>query len=677
MNKTPHQNFQVQNSVQSSWGPMHTKMNASPLGTAALSGGQPHEPSKIRSQLRRWGFRLIVALGELSLVALSFGWNWMLLFRHGRSPWEAEAFRLLLLYAIVIRACGLICFDAFRRSFRHASVPDLIAIAKSVGASGVAIYFVYYLYKPPVALPATFFLSDAVTVFLLLSAFQFSARLYNIRRASARTDLKRTLIVGAGDSGAFLVKELFANQAAGMRPVAVLDDDPRKKGTSICGVPVLGDLSLISKTLLDYRAVEILICIPSATRDQMNRVLTACLQHGVPVRTLAAISDMANGRVSTRDLRPIRIEDILQRDLVDCDPALTESLVSDKVVLVTGAGGSIGSELCRQLVSAHPRTLILLDKSENSLFYSHLSVRERGPEIEAIPCLADITDMELLRDIFLRHSPDIVFHAAAFKHVGMMELHPHEAIRNNILGTRNVAMAALASGVKCFVNISTDKAVNPRNYMGLSKKFAELIIQDLAAKHRVRFMNVRFGNVAGSTGSVLRLFAEQIQKGGPLRVSDPLATRYFMTIPEAVYLIFCAAALGRGGETFILDMGEPINIYQLARALSLYSGFIPDEELPIEFTGLCDGEKIHEELWEEWECPESTSHSFLLAVTGNQPSRIDVAGALEAFEMFLACRDYRGLVECLHGLFPGFARDGMPHHEVPFHTSNQATAKVQ
>ncbi|MGH9679574.1 MAG: polysaccharide biosynthesis protein, partial [Candidatus Acidiferrales bacterium] len=522
--------------------------------------------------LRRFGYRCAIALVELFLVAVSFSWNWMLLFRHDPNRWETAAFAWLLTIVVLIRGAALLSFNVFRRSFRYAGVPDLIAIAESVGISGAALYAFYLFSGLPLRLPGTFFLSDAVTCFLLLCAFQFSARLYNIRHATSKPDARRALVLGAGDSGAFVVKELLGKPEMGVRPVAVLDDDIRKKGSTISGIPVLGPLSMLSSALEEYKASEILVCIPSATHDQMSRIMDACLNLGIPVRKLPALSDLAMGRVSTCDLRPVRLEDLIHRDPVPCDPAQTRMLVAGKVVLVTGAGGSIGSELCRQLAGAEPRKLILLDRSENSLFYVHLSVRERAPQLETVPCLADINDGELLREIFHRHSPDIVFHAAAFKHVGMMELHPYQAVRNNVLGTRNVAEAALNSGVRCLVNISTDKAVNPTNYMGLSKKLAELVIRDMAEKHRVRFMNVRFGNVAGSTGSVLRLFADQIEKGGPIRVTDPLATRYFMTIPEAVYLIFCAAALGRGGETFSLDMGAPLNIYQMARALSLYSG---------------------------------------------------------------------------------------------------------
>jgi FlaA1/EpsC-like NDP-sugar epimerase len=373
---------------------------------------------------------------------------------------------------------------------------------------------------------------------------------------------------------------------------------------------------------------------------------------------------LVGGNVSLRDLQRVQIEDVLQRDRITPDPALTRALLAGKTVLVTGAGGSIGSELCLQIAAAGPRRLILVDKSENSLFYSHLTISEKYPDVETHPCLADITDESLMRVIFQRERPELIFHAAAFKHVGMMQLHPYEAIRNNVLGTRVIATLALEIGAQRFVNISTDKSVNPHCYMGLSKKFAEMTVKQIGAKHQSRFLNVRFGNVAGSTGSVLRLFNEQIKKGGPIRVTDPQATRYFMSIPEAVYLILCAASRGKNGETYIFDMGEPINIYQLARTLSLFSGYMPEEELPIEFIGLRDGEKVHEELWESWERPHVTENPLLFVLKGTDPEPIDIVGAVEMFEGFLKTKDHDGLIEYIDGLMPAFAAGQIPRLEI-------------
>jgi FlaA1/EpsC-like NDP-sugar epimerase len=343
----------------------------------------------------------------------------------------------------------------------------------------------------------------------------------------------------------------------------------------------------------------------------------------------------------------------LQRAEVRVDARETRKIVGGKTVLVTGAGGSIGLELCRQIASGGPRKLLLLDKSENGLFYANLEASERLGAARVSPFLANILDGQGTKEILRNERPHIVFHAAAHKHVGLLERQPQEAIRNNVLGTRNIAEAALELGAGRFVNISTDKAVNPRNYMGLSKKVTELCIQELARKGGTRFSNVRFGNVAGSTGSVLRLFREQIEKGGPVRVTDPRATRYFMSVTEAVHLILRAAALGQGGETFVFDMGEPLNIYELAKTMVLLAGLKPEEDLEIQFTGLGQGEKITEELWEEWERPAPTESERILAIRSENPRR-GVLTEIQQMEDFLARGDRGGLLEYLHGIFPEF-----------------------
>jgi FlaA1/EpsC-like NDP-sugar epimerase len=284
-----------------------------------------------------------------------------------------------------------------------------------------------------------------------------------------------------------------------------------------------------------------------------------------------------------------------------------------------------------------------------------MGLGETFPALEIVPFLADVTDAHVMREVFLTEKPDFVFHAAAYKHVGMMERHPDLAIRNNVVGTKNVLEAAVEAGVKTFVNVSTDKSVNPRCFMGLSKKLTELLVKEIAGRHGVRYMNVRFGNVAGSTGSVLRIFSEQINKGQPIRITDPHATRYFMSIPEAVSLILCAASIGRGGETFIFNMGTPVNIYELARALTLFAGIVPGEELPIQFTGLKEGEKVAEELWEDWEAPQSTENSHVFRLTGANPLTLDILPAVQQLQELLATHDQPGLLEYLDRMVPSFA----------------------
>jgi len=324
------------------------------------------------------------------------------------------------------------------------------------------------------------------------------------------------------------------------------------------------------------------------------------------------------------------------------------------VVLITGAGGSIGAELCRQIAEASPKKIILLDKSENSLFYAHRDVAARLSSSHVRPVLLDILQRGRLRELLFDEGPEIIFHAAAHKHVGLLELHPQEAIRNNVMGTRNVAEAALESGCARFVNISTDKAVSPRSYMGLSKKLAELYIQELARTHRKPFCNVRFGNVAGSSGSVLRLFWEQIQKREPILVTDPRATRYFMSIPEAVHLILRAASLGKGGETFVLDMGEPMNIYELAKDMMLLAGLKPGRDLPIHFIGLKEGEKIEEDLWADWERPMRSEAERIFTITEQNPMGRRILGRVRKIEDLLLRDDHEGLLDYLKQIEPEF-----------------------
>lgn len=636
--------------------PELTTFSLSPLRTAQFRYGE----AWFRETLSA-GRNVVVLMVELLLVTVSLLFN-LSYFANRWGPIESRnAMIAILVLALLFRGIAFTVFGVFGRSFRHAALSDAIAIAQSVAVSSAALYLVCLPWKASFGSipPGALFLGDALTLFLMLSVFQFSARIYHSRADHTRSSTaaaKRVVIIGAGDAGVSVLRELLDTPHSGNRPVALVDDDPLKRGTLICGVPVVGGLPMLDHVLSTFRASEVLICIPSATRDQRNQILAACRTCGVPVRSLPSVVDLLDNRATVRDLRSISIDDVLQRKEFMPDHKLTSSLVAGKVALVTGAGGSIGSELCRQLAAAGPRRLVLVDKSENSLFYCHMGIQEAFPNLEIVPFLGDVTDEDFIRGAMLQEKPDLVFHAAAFKHVDMMERHPYQAIRNNVLGTRNVLAASTEAGVQIFVNVSTDKSVNPRCYMGLSKKLAELLVRESDPRHSTRCMSVRFGNVAGSTGSVLRIFSEKIRQGKPLRVSDPHATRYFMSIPEAVFLILCAASLGRGGETFILDMGEPVNIYELARTLALFAGVMPGEELPIHFTGLRDGEKVAEELWEDWEVPEPTDNPRIFMLSGRNPLSIDVFSAVNRLQDLVSSHRHAELAEYLGELVPAFAK---------------------
>ncbi len=608
-----------------------------------------------------WNGRgILICMAELGLVAASFLFT-ASLFATGGSGYLPAAVTLIFLpLALVIRGMAFQLFGVCERSFRHAGIADVIAIGKSVGTSSALLYLFSLIVRTRsgIFLPGNLFIADAVILFLLLSAFHFGARIYNYSseiKVKEGTSARRVVIIGAGDAGASVLKELLDAPRSGIIPVALVDDDPAKKGTMICGVPIAGNIDNLCDVLFSYQGSEVLICIPSATQGQRHRILATCLKCGVPVRTLPCLADLLTYRASTRDLRAVSIEDALQRDRFVPDHSLATNLVGGKVVLVTGAGGSIGSELCKQIAAASPERLILIDKSENSLFYCHMGLGEAFPGLDIIPFLVDVTDSHSVREVFVNEEPDFVFHAAAYKHVGMMERHPDQAIRNNVLGTRNVLLSAVEAGVKTFVNVSTDKSVNPRCFMGLSKKLTELLVREFAERHGVQYMNVRFGNVAGSTGSVLRIFSEQINKGQPISITDPHATRYFMSIPEAVSLILCAASIGTGGETFIFNMGTPVNIYELARALTLFAGVVPGEELPIHFTGLREGEKVSEELWEDWEVPQATENQHVFRLTGSDPLAIEILAAVQQMQDLLSIHDQTGLLEYLDEIAPRFA----------------------
>lgn len=616
------------------------------------------EPRQSRSErgqasMSSAGYRVVVLLLELFLAVLSYLVSFLIL-RDGHN-WSWPTWASTLPIILAIRFLGFFWAGLFKSSLRYASLYDFLNITRAVSLSSFLIFVcVRRLNGVDSSFPFALFVLDWALLQFFLGGLHFGTRIYRSRRVFGFSNGKRVVIVGAGDAGMTVAKELVSDPKSACHPIAILDDNPQMHGATISGVPVVGgtqDLVSVAKAM---SADEILICVPSATQSQMNRILTLCCQACVPMRTLPTLAEIIDGNVSQHDLRSVRIEDILRREELIPDANEIAEIVQDKVVLVTGAGGSIGSELSRQVAAAEPRELLLFEKTENSLFYIHRELHEKFPSLQIKPLLADMTTRSLVNEIFQREKPDVVFHAAAHKHVGLLETNPAESVRNNILGTRNIAVAALQNGVSRFVNISTDKAVSPENYMGLSKKITELCIQELAAQGTTRFMNVRFGNVAGSTGSVLRLFWEQIQKGKPLRVTDPRATRYFMSIPEAVYLILRAAGQGKGGETFVFEMGEPLNIYELAKSLSLLAGRAPGKELPIYFVGLRDGEKINEQLWEDWECPMPTSQKGVLMIADRHPLASGILEKISQLEAYLLANDRKALLRYLGTLIPGF-----------------------
>jgi FlaA1/EpsC-like NDP-sugar epimerase len=488
-------------------------------------------------------------------------------------------------------------YKLYNKAWEYASVGELIAIVKAVTLTIIVTAIMQKLVFGNIyvrALMITWMLHV-----LFIGGSRFSWRMFRDNIMNKQQNVKRTLIIGAGSGGTFVARQLLRNRDVDLKPVAFIDDDPKKYRLDILGIPVVGDSSKIVQMVEKYQIENIIIAIPSLTKKELNRVFDECAKTKVKTQIMPKVEDLMTGKVSVNQFREVQVEDLLGREPVELNIESISEYVSGKTVLVTGAGGSIGSEICRQICKFQPRKIVLVGHGENSIYQIDIELRNTYQgQIEIVPVIGDIQDRTRIFEIMEEHRPFVVYHAAAHKHVPLMEYNPREAVKNNVFGTKNVAEAAETFGVNTFVMISSDKAVNPTNIMGSTKRFAELIIQSLAQKSQTKFVAVRFGNVLGSRGSVIPLFKKQIQAGGPVTVTHPDMTRYFMTIPEASRLVIQAGSLAHGGEIFVLDMGEPVKIVDLAKNLIKLSGY-SIEEIGIQFTGLRPGEKMYEELLNE------------------------------------------------------------------------------
>jgi len=496
---------------------------------------------------------------------------------------------------------------------------------------------------------------DLFTTIMLLSGVRMVVRLYHEEFFSEhRGIVRRFLIVGAGNAGEALLREMIRRRDSQYEVVGFVDDDPAKRDTEINGIPVLGTVDDLASICKKRSIDEIAVAIPSASRTQLRRVVQVCQGAKIRFSTVPSLMDIAAGKLQVSQMRDVDINDLLGREVVNLDMEQIHVFLKDKVILVTGAGGSIGSEMCRQVCAFEPRKLLLLEQAENPLFFIERELRESFPAVPLESIIADITDRVRMEQLFNCYRPQVVIHAAAHKHVPLMEQNPGEAIKNNIIGTRTVADTADAFGAECFVMISTDKAVNPTSIMGSSKRVAEMYIQDLNKTSKTHFVTVRFGNVLGSNGSVVPIFKQQIAAGGPVTVTHPEMRRYFMTIPEASQLVLQAAAMGQGGEIFVLDMGEPVKIVDLARELITLSGFRPGEDIEIEFTGLRPGEKLFEELSIEGENMVATRHPKI-AVWENIPrDRETLRIGIERLLKVAHSQDRSQIIPILKELVPNF-----------------------
>lgn len=485
-------------------------------------------------------------------------------------------------------------YGLYNKAWEYASIGELVAIVKSVCLSLMATAFIQQLIVHDIyfrALMLTWMLHV-----LLIGGSRFSWRIYRDRYIKPKIDQQRALIIGAGSAGTMLARQLLNNPDAGIKPVAFIDNDLRKHKLHIHDLPVIGDAKHIKKTVETLNIDKIVIAIPSLNKERMKRIYEECAATKAKTVIMPMIEDVLLGRVSVNQFRDVQVEDLLGREPIELDIKRISKKLTGKTILVTGAGGSIGSEICRQVCKFKPRKLLLLGHGENSIYQIDIELRNKlKEEIMIVPVIADIQDRNRIFEVMEAHKPDVVYHAAAHKHVPLMEYNPKEAVKNNVIGTKNVAEAADTFGVENFVLVSSDKAVNPTNVMGSTKRIAEMVIQELDKNSTTKFVAVRFGNVLGSRGSVIPLFKKQIQSGGPVTVTHPEMTRYFMTIPEASRLVIQAGALANGGEIFVLDMGEPVKILDLARNLITLSGY-KEEEIGIRFSGIRPGEKMYEEL---------------------------------------------------------------------------------
>lgn len=535
----------------------------------------------------------------------------------------------------------------YRSLWEYASVDELRYIVLSAAASagflwGMSRFSDYYL---PRSLPFLNFILLVVS----LTAFRYSYRLARRYRNQSRETKQRTMMIGAGAGGAMVLQELQRSENSQNKVVCIIDDDPKKIGSLLNGVLVVGNRDTIPAMAEKYNVTDIILAIPTASQKTKRELVAICQKTKCKIQTLPALYQLASGQVSVQQIRDVKVEDLLGRDKVQVDLNEISDAIRDKVVLVTGGGGSIGSELCRQVAQQKPRKLVIFDIYENNAYAIQQELKHEHPQLDLVVLIGSVRDKDRVEAVFAEHRPDIVCHAAAHKHVPLMEDSPREAIKNNVFGTLNTARAADRFGAESFVLISTDKAVNPTNVMGASKRICEMIVQVLSQRSKTRFVAVRFGNVLGSNGSVIPLFRSQIERGGPVTVTHKDIIRYFMTISEAVSLVLQACVYAKGGEVFVLDMGEPVRIDDLARNMIRLSGFEPDVDIAVKYTGLRPGEKLYEELLMQDEGLDKTPNELIFIGQFNDFDRDTLLEQLDELEE--ACfgneEDIRPLIQRL------------------------------
>jgi FlaA1/EpsC-like NDP-sugar epimerase len=595
-------------------------------------------------------------LWQLAADALMIAAAWYLAFQlrfdfEVTKPYE-RMLRETLWIVVVIKLAVFVAFGFYQRWWRYVSTRDMWRALLGVGvASLIAVVAVYFLYPVrELRLPRGVALVDPLLLLAFVAGSRLLARtLIERPRSGLVARGREVLIVGAGDAGQLILRELQRSKVLDYTPIGLVDDNPRWRGSRLHGVRVLGTTANLRTILRNNRPDEVLIAIPSAPGEVRQRVVEIAREENIPVKTLPGLYELLQGDLElARQIRPVQVEDLLGREPVEVDFQAITSYLQGQTVLVTGAGGSIGAELCRQIARAEPTRIVLVDQSETALFEIERELVDERGFTAGFPVLADVKNRSRMRQVFEKYAPNVVFHAAAYKHVPLMEANPVESVRNNVLGTRVVAEAALEAAVGRFVLISTDKALNPHSVYGQSKTLCEWIVAAHGGSDvQTRFVAVRFGNVLNSTGSVIPIFRRQIERGGPLTVTDPDMTRFFMTIPEASALVIQAGAIGGRGQIFVLDMGEPIRILDLARNMVSLSGRDPDRDVEIKFIGARPGEKIHEELFAEGETWKPTPHAKILALDVDPIDRTWLDEELNALDRLVEEGDTLQLVSRL------------------------------
>ncbi len=606
--------------------------------------------------LRKPLTRLLQAVIIVSSLSLAY------LVRFDLSLPDPFASRLLHLIPLVLLVKLTVFWRAglFHGWWRYVSMSDLITIFKANVLASLFFFLFSGLIFRLEHIPRAVIILDGVFCFLLMGGVRFFTRAFRENYfpmphyRGSDLEEKRILIVGAGSAGQMIAREIRRNKKINLRIIGYVDDDPRKKGHRFQGIEVLGRQEDIERLCQDYCIDEVIIAVATASGKKIKAIVQHCQQAGVKFKTLPAVGDLIDGRASVQNLREVTLDDLLGRETVRIETDKIKSYIKGKRVLITGAGGSIGSEICRQVARFEPSKIILFDNAETPLFNIERELAERHPDIPISPIVGDVRYRARVEAIFDETLPEVVFHAAAYKHVPMMEFNPAEAVNNNVRGTQIVADAAHHFGVLHLVMVSTDKAVRPTNVMGASKRAAEIYIQSLAQRSKTNFVTVRFGNVLGSAGSVVPIFQEQIRKGGPVKVTHPEVMRYFMTIPEATQLVLQAGSMGRGGEIFLLDMGAPVKIVYLAEELIRLSGLKPYEDIDVIFTGLRPGEKLFEELLLDSEGIMATSHEKIRVAKACPVQHEWLQEKLEILNGLARQMDLDGVISALGEIVPEY-----------------------